>query len=73
MATKIFDTSDNKIVEGDSNKANKMVVNLSNKLKSNKSKKLTHMLNIKDTNKPIFLIPNTKKAFNYLRQTFIKC
>ena len=30
------------------------------------------IINIKAIKESIFLIPNTKKAFNYLNQTFIK-
>ena len=48
-----------------------MVVDLSKskKLKNDKSKILTHF---EATKEFIFLTPNAKKTFNYLRQAFIK-
>ena len=46
-----------------------MIVNLS---KNNKSRNLMFMPNIRVIEKPTFLTPNSKKVFNYLRQTFIK-
>ena len=66
LAPKVLRVDDNKIVNDDSGKANKIVVNLFNKFKNNKSKNLTHMPNIKAKRKPIFLNPNIKKTINYL-------
>ena len=64
LALKVFKTDDNEIVIGDNDKTNKTVVNL--------SKNLMYMLNIGTIKKPIFLTPNAKKIFNYLREIFIK-
>ena len=72
LALKIFRTSNNEVIGNNSNRANKTVLNLSNKSKNNKFRNLTHMPNIKATRKPLFLIFNAKKTFNYLRQAFIK-
>ena len=68
MASKAFRVNDNRIVKG-SNKANKTIINLS---KNNKPKNLIYIPNIRAMKKPIFLICNTKKTFNYLKQIFIK-
>ena len=65
----MLETYNNKIVTSDDSKANKIVVNL---FKNNKSRKLTDMPNIRAIKKFIFLIPNTKKVFNYLQLVFIK-
>ena len=67
-----FRTNNNEVVRNGDSKANKMIINLFNKLKNNKSKKLMRVLNIGAMEKPIFLTFNTKKAFNYLKQAFIK-
>ena len=69
LALKAFKANNNKVVDGNSSKANETVVNL---FKNNKSKILTYMPNIKAMKELIFLIPNAKKAVNYLRQVFIK-
>ena len=69
MAPKIFKIDNNKVVSNNSSRTNKIIVNLS---KNNKFERLMYMPNIKAIEKSIFLISNTKKAFNYLRQTFIK-
>ena len=66
---KAFNAGNNEIVGGGDSKTNETVVELS---KNKKSRKLTCMPNIKATEKPNFLTPNTKKAFNYLRLAFIK-
>ena len=69
-ASKTFKIDDNEVVGiDDGSKVNKTIVNLS---KNNKSKNLIYILNIKAIRKPIFLIFNAKKIFNYLRQTFFK-
>ena len=68
MAPKAFKADDNKVV-GVGGKANRTVVNSS---KNEKSRNLTRVLNIGATKKPNFLIPDAKKAFNYLRLAFIK-
>ena len=69
LVPKAFKANDNEIISDGGNKANEIIVNLS---KNNKSKKLRYVLNIRATRKFIFLTPNTKKIFNYLRQAFIK-
>ena len=46
-----------------------MIINLS---KNNKSINLIYMPNVRAMQKPIFPTSNIKKAFNYLKQTFIK-
>ena len=57
--------NNNKVVDSDSNyEANKTVVNL---FKNNKSRNLIYIPNIKAKEKPIFITPNTKKIFNYLK------
>ena len=57
MALKAFRANNNNFVEIDS-RVNKTVMNL--------SKNLTCMPNIRTIKELTFLIPNTKKAFNYL-------
>ena len=69
MAPKTFKADDNKVVGSSSNRANKTVVNL---FKNNKFRNSTYIPNIGATRKPIFLNPNAKKVFNYLKQAFIK-
>ena len=69
LAPKAFKADDDKIASDNSNKTNETVVNLS---KNNKSKNLMYMPNIGVTRKLIFLISNTKKIFNHLKQAFIK-
>ena len=68
-APRAFRAGNNKVVEGSSGRADKMVVNLS---KNKKSKKLTCVPNIGATGELHFLTFNAKKIFNYLRLTFIK-
>ena len=63
LVLKVFKADKDKIVSSD-DRANKMIVNL--------SRNLTYISNIKALKKSIFLILNTKKAFNYLKQAFIK-
>ena len=72
MTPKVFRLNDNELVISNNGNINKIVVNLSNKLKNNTFRNLTYMLNIKAIKKPIFLIPNVKKTFNYLNKAFIK-
>ena len=72
LTLKVFRANNYKVVRNNSSRANKMVVDLFNKLKNNKSRNLTYILNIRAIKKLIFLIPNTKKAFNHLKQAFIK-
>ena len=69
LAPKTLRVNDNEVVSSNSSKANKTFVNLS---KNKKSKNLMRMPNIGAIKKPIFLIFNTKKAFNQLRLAFIK-
>ena len=64
MTLKAFKTNNNKNIDGNDSKTNKTVVNL--------SKNLPCIPNIRAIKKPIFLTPDAKKAFNYLRQAFIK-
>ena len=72
LALKAFKADYNKVVKDDDNRANEIVMNLSNKLNNNKSKNLMHISNIRAIKKSIFLNPNAKKVFNYLKQAFIK-
>ena len=65
----MFRADNNKVVGGDSGKANEIVVNLS---KNEKSRKLMRMPNIEAMEKPNFLTLNAKKPFNHLRLAFIK-
>ena len=71
LASKAFMAGNNEVVGGGGDRANKIIVDLS-KSKNEKFRKSTHMPNIGITGEPNFLIPNTKKAFNYLRLAFIK-
>ena len=64
LAPKAFGTNDNEAVGGSGDKANKTVMN--------SSRELMLMPNIGATEKPTFLTPDTKKAFNYLWLEFIK-
>ena len=57
------------VINDDSSKTNKIVVNSFNKSKNEKFENQTY---IKAVEKPIFLISDTKNAFNYLKQLFIK-
>ena len=66
---KVFKADNNKVVDSSNSKTNETVVNLS---RNNKSRNSTYMPNIEAMGKPNFLIFNTKKIFNYLRQAFIK-
>ena len=74
MASKTFRADNNEFVGVDGSKANKTSKNLSRskKSKNKKSENPTHIQDIGATRKPIFLTPNAKKAFNHLRQAFIK-
>ena len=69
LALKIFKIDDNKIVSSNNDRANKTIINLS---KNNKFRNSTYISNIEAIKKPIFLTFDAKKAFNYLRQAFIK-
>ena len=71
MALKTFKTSKNKVVRDGSGRANETVVDLS-KFKNKKSRKLIYMQNIEAIRKTNFLIPNAKRAFNYLKLAFIE-
>ena len=66
LAPKAFKTNDNEIIRV-GGRANKMSKNLFKfqKQKNNKSRNLMRASNIKVIGKPIFLIFNTKKTFNY--------
>ena len=66
-APKTFGADNNKVVRV-GGRANRTVMNLS---KNEKSRNLTHMPNIGAMEEPNFLIPNAKKAFNYLQLAFI--
>ena len=63
LALKVFKTDNNEVVKV-SNRVNKTIVN--------SFRNLMHVLKIQIIKKHIFLTPNTKKVFNYLKQTFIK-
>ena len=65
----MFRAGNNKVVRGGGSRADETVVNLS---QNEKSRKSTRVPNIGATEKPNFLTPNAKKAFNYLQLTFIK-
>ena len=65
----MFKANNNKVVDNGGGSANKTVINLS---KSNKSRNLSHIPNIGAIKESIFLTFNAKKAFNYLKQAFIK-
>ena len=69
LALKAFKANNNEVVDGSDDKKNETIVNSS---KNNKFRKLTYIPNIKAIKKSTFLITNTKKAFNYLKQVFIK-
>ena len=69
---KAFKANNNEVVGGSDSRTNQTVVNLSNQSNNNKSRNLTHVPNIIAIREPIFLIPDIKKAFNYLRLAFIK-
>ena len=69
LVPKTFKANNNKIIRGGSNRTNKIVINLS---KNNKFRNSMHMPNIEAKREFIFLIFNTKKAFNHLKQVFIK-
>lgn len=73
LTSKTFEVNSNKIVESDSNKANKMVKNLSKskKLKNPKFEILTYT-NISITKEPMLLILSVRENLNYLRQMFVK-
>ena len=70
LVLKMFKPDDNKVVEI-GGKVYKMVKNL---FKSKKSinKKFKNLTYIRAIEKHIFLISNTKKTFNYLKQACIK-
>ena len=69
LALKALKTNDNEIVGSDSSRTNKKIVNSS---QNNKSRNLIYVLNIRVTEKLIFLILDAKQTFNYLKQMFIK-
>lgn len=72
FALKTFKIDKNKVAGADSNKTKKTIVNLSNKRKNNRIGNLLYMSNIGAIKIPFFLIPNAKKAVNYLKLAFIK-
>lgn len=75
LAPKIIRANDNKIVRGvGGRKVNKTVKNLfkSKKFENNKSEILMYFSNIEARKKPIFQTSGAKKAFNCLKQEFIK-
>ena len=69
LALKAFKIDNNKIVNINGNRANKIVINL---FKNKKSKNLIYISNIGAIKKPNFLIFDAKKTFNYLQLAFIK-
>ena len=69
LALKTFRTDDNAVVGDSGGRVNETVVNLS---KNKKFRKLTHVPNIKATEKLNFLTSNAKKVFNHLWLAFIK-
>ena len=68
LALQIFKADNNEDIKI-GGRANETVVNL---FKNNKSIKSINMLNIEAIGEAIFLIFNVKKAFNHLKQAFIK-
>ena len=64
LCLKAFKADDKKMVNNSGNKTNKTIINL--------SRNLTHMPNIGAIGESTFIIPNTKKIFNYLWLAFIK-
>ena len=71
LALKAFKTGNNKVVKDGGDRTNETIVD-SSKSKNNKFEKSTYIPNIGVTGEPIFLTLDAKKAFNYLRQAFIK-
>ena len=69
MVTAVLKIDNKKIVSVSRDRANETVINL---FKNNISRNLMYMLYIAATKKPTFLILNAKKAFNHLKQMFIK-
>lgn len=68
----VFRVDGKKIVDGIADgRANETGKNLSNS-KNSKNKKFKNLTYIGGTKKSMFLTPNAKKTFNYLRQKFIK-
>ena len=63
LTLKIFKTHNNKVVEI-SSRVNKIVINL--------SKNSMYMPNIRVIKKSTFLIPNTKKTFNYFKALILR-
>ena len=58
LILKVFKTDNNKVVDDVGDKANKTIIN--------SSKNSMRVLNIKAIRESNFLIPDAKKAFNYL-------
>ena len=69
LAPRAFKAGNDEVVGGGDDRADEIIVDSS---KNEKSRKLSHVLNIRAIEKPNFLTPNAKKAFNYLRLAFIK-
>lgn len=67
LILKTFKIDNNKIVKGDNNKTNKIIIDLSKskKLKNNNFEILMYVANIRVIEILIFLILNIKKVFNY--------
>ena len=74
LAPKMFKADGDEVVGGGGGKVNETVKNLSKPKKSEneKSEILMHSLDIRATREPMFLTPKARKAFNHLRQAFIK-
>ena len=68
-APRTFKAGNNEVVKGDGDRVDETVVDLS---KNKKSRKSMCIPNIGAMEKPNFLTPNAKKAFNHLRLVFIK-
>ena len=71
LAPRVFGAGNNKVVGSGDARADERIVD-SSKCKNKKSRKLTCIQNIGATKEPIFLTADAKKAFNYLKQAFIK-
>ena len=74
LAPKLFGAGNNKVVWGGNGRADKTMGNSFKfkKLKNNKSRNLTCVPIVGITEEFMFLTPDTREAFNHLRQTFIK-
>ena len=71
LAPKVFKADGNKIVGGDSGRADETGKN-SSKSKKLKNEKSEDLMYIRAMGEPMFLTPGARDAFNHLRQAFIE-